>query len=104
MNKRRVIDELTTLLANALRHRIGSIVNSNEIYAQKYEKDAEILLKEAMKVSLQGNWNQYDKIKIKNDLKNKLKSELEKADFINEKKFELMDEEIKKVLKELDLV
>ncbi|MEK6895390.1 MAG: hypothetical protein AABX48_02625 [Nanoarchaeota archaeon] len=103
MNKRRVIGELTTLMANALRHRIGSIVNSNEIYAQKYEKDAEILLKEAMKVSLQVNWNQYDKNKIKEDLKKKLQLELEKADFLNEKKFEILDKEIDKVLRDLDL-
>lgn len=104
MNKRKVIDELTNVLAQSLRHKIGSIVNSNEIYAHKYEKDAEILLRETRKISLQENWNQYDKIKIKEDLKKKLQLELEKADFLNEKKFEMIDKEINLVLKELDLI
>jgi len=35
MSKIKTIKELTNLLAIALRHKIGSIVNENEIYAEK---------------------------------------------------------------------
>jgi hypothetical protein len=98
MNKSDVIDELTNLLAIALRHKIGSLVNDKEIYSQKYAKDAEILLKEAEKISLKLNWNPEDKTKIKEILKRKLKEELEKKDFLSYKKFDLMDEEIEKAL------
>lgn len=98
MNKNDLIDELTNILAVALRHKIGSIVNNKEIYAQKYAKDAEILLKEAEKISLEGNWNIYDKTRIKEELKRRLKNELENKDFIDNKKFELMNEEIDKAL------
>ena len=67
MSKNQNIHELTNILAIALRHKIGSIVNKDEIYAQKYAKDYEIFLKEAVKISLKENWNDSDKIKIKND-------------------------------------
>jgi hypothetical protein len=98
MNKSDIINELTNLLAIALRHKIGSIVNDKEIYAQKYSKDAEILLKETEKISLKLNWNPDDKTKIKEILKRKLKEELEKKDFLSDKKFSLMDEEIENAL------
>ena len=96
MNKKKVIQELTNLLAKSSRHKIGSLVNSDEIYAEKYAKDSEILLKEAQKTALKENWNIYDKSIIKNKLKRKLKAELEKKDFLNEKKFDMMEEEINK--------
>ena len=103
MGKDRTIEELTNLLAVALRHKIGSIVNSNEIYAQKYSKDAEVLLKEAKKTASSINWNSYDKTRIKEKLKIKLEEELRKKEFLDSKKFEIMDEEIEKALKELEL-
>ena len=43
MGKNKDICELTNILAKALRHRIGAIVNSDELYAQKYARDADIL-------------------------------------------------------------
>ena len=98
MKKTKTIRELTNILAVALRHKIGSIVNQNEIYAQRYAKDADILLKEAQKTALKENWNQKDKEKIRGELKNKLKAELEKKEFLDERKFSIMDEEIEKVL------
>ncbi len=103
MSKLKTIHELTNLLAIALRHKIGSIVNVNEIYAQKYSKDAEILMKEAMKISIKENRNDYDKIRIKEELKRKLKIELESKEFLNERKFDIMLEEMNKALKLLKL-
>ncbi|MBS3066508.1 hypothetical protein J4205_01670 [Candidatus Pacearchaeota archaeon] len=103
MSKNQNIHELTNMLAIALRHKIGSIVNKNEIYAQKYARDYEIFLKEAVKVSLRENWNEEDKAKIKNELKRKLKKELEKREFIDNKKFDIMDKEINEILDVLKL-
>jgi len=103
MNKKRAIHELTNLLAIALRHKIGSIVNPDEIYAQKYAKDAEILMKEAMKISAGINWSIQDKTRIRDEVKVKLRLELEKKDFLDNKKFEIMDDEIEKALKMLGL-
>lgn len=103
MSKNQNIHKLTTVLAISLRHKIGSIVNKDEIYAQKYAKDYEIFLKEAVKVSLRENWNEEDKAKIKNELKRKLKKELEKREFIDNKKFDIMDKEINEILDVLKL-
>ena len=103
MSKNQNIHELTNMLAIALRHKIGSIVNKNEIYAQKYARDYEIFLKEAVKISLKENWNDSDKIKIKNELKGKLRDELEKREFIDNKKFDIMDREINNILGVLKL-
>ena len=103
MSKNQNIHELTNILAIALRHKIGSIVNKDEIYAQKYAKDYEIFLKEAVKISLRENWNDSDKIKIKNGLKRKIRDELEKREFIDNKKFDIMDREINNILGVLKL-
>jgi len=103
MSKNKNIHELTNILAIALRHKIGSIVNKDEIYAQKYAKDYEIFLKEAIKISLRENWNDSDKIKIKNELKSKLRDELEKREFIDNKKFDIMGREINEILGVLKL-
>jgi len=98
MGKSKDMDELTNLMTKALRHKIGSIVNKDAFYANKYAKDAEIIMKEAEKVLLRQNWNNYDKVKIKGQLKIKLQKELEKKDFLDNKKFDIMDEEIDKAL------
>ncbi|PIN81375.1 hypothetical protein COV11_02095 [Candidatus Woesearchaeota archaeon CG10_big_fil_rev_8_21_14_0_10_30_7] len=103
MSKTSAIKELTNLLTKSLRHKIGSIVNKNEFYANKYAKDAEVILKHAERVGLEYSWNEEDKATIKEQLKKKLKKELEEKTFIKEEKFEVIDEEINKTLKELDL-
>lgn len=121
MGKNKDMQELTNLMAKALRHKIGSIVNKDEFYANKYAKDAENIMKEAEKVLLRlefANANQrlasssrppprkptgYDKVKIKEELKIKLQKELEQKDFLDNRKFEIMDEEINNSLKEFDL-
>lgn len=104
MNKNRILEELTTLLAISLRHRIGGIVNKNEIYAQRYAKDSEILFKQAEKVKEQITWNYGDKIEIREKLKIKLKIELEKKDFLSDEKYNLIDSEIEKALKDLGIL
>jgi len=103
MGKNKDMDELTNLMTKALRHKIGSIVNKDEFYANKYAKDSEIIMKEAEKVLLRQNWNNYDEVKIKEQLKIKLQKELEKKDFLDNKKFDIMDEEIDKALEAFDL-
>ncbi len=104
MGKNKIISELTNILAVALRHKIGGIVNFSEIYAQKYSKDAEILLKEAEKISLEKNWNAEDKARIRSELKRKLQAELESKDFLDSRKFEIMDNEVEKALSKLHLI
>lgn len=95
--------ELTNLMSKALRHKIGSIVNREEFYAGRYAKDAESIMKEAEKVMLRHNWDKYDKVKIKEQLAEKLKEELEEKDFLDNRKFDIMEDEIDKALKELEL-
>jgi len=101
MSKSSSISELTNLLVKSLRHRIGGIVNFNEIYAQKYSRDAEVLFREVEKVFGAENWNNYDRDRIKQELRKKLKAELERCEFLDERKFEVMDEEINKALANL---
>lgn len=103
MGKNKDIDKIINLLSVALRHKIGSIVNKDEIYAGKYAKDADIILREA-KIHIQKyNWNLSDKEKMKNQLTKKLQKELSEKDFLDSKKFDIMDDEIKKLLKNLCL-
>ncbi len=103
MGKNKDIEILTNLMSKSLRHKIGSIVNENEIYSMKYAKDADVLMKEAEKILNKWNWSNTDKIMIKNKLIKKLKKELEDKDFIDNMKFEIMDKEIEKALKNFNL-
>ncbi|MBS3081196.1 hypothetical protein J4221_07020 [Candidatus Pacearchaeota archaeon] len=103
MGKNKDIEVLTNLMSKSLRHKIGSIVNENEIYSMKYEKDAEVLMKEAEKILNKWNWSSTDKTIIKNKLTKKLKKELEDKDFIDDRKFGIMDKEIEKALKNFKL-
>lgn len=104
MNRRRIIEELTTLLALSLRHKIGSIVNENEIYAQKYAKDAEVLLEQAKKNIVGMSFNIYEKKEIFKKLNTKLEKELASKPFLHNQKFEIIDGEMNKALKELGLL
>jgi len=104
MGKNKDMQELANLMTKALRHKIGSIANKDEFYANKYAKDAENIMKEAEKVLLRQNWNNYDKEKIKELLKKRLHKELEQKDFLDIKKFDIMDGEISKSLKKFDLM
>ena|SRR3989344_3367980 len=94
MSKKAQINKITSILSISLRHKIGAIVNSNELYAQKYSRDAEILFKEAEKLVLREKWNNKDKTKIKEQLEKKLKKELGEKTFLDNKKFELISGEI----------
>jgi hypothetical protein len=104
MSKKQIIDELTTLLAVSLRHKIGSIANKNEVYAEKYAKDAEIFFREAGKVNENANWSYNDKIEIKQELIGKLRKELEQKKFISDEKYDLIDIEVENALKELNII
>ena len=74
MSKKGKIDELVNVLAAALRHKIGSMVNPNALYAERYAKDSEMFFKQAEKTKEQGNWDYNDKIEIKQILKRKFLS------------------------------
>lgn len=103
MNKNKVIEQLSNLLSRGLRHKIGSIVNAQDIYASKYEKESQSLFKQAEEVALDIHWNSDDKKELQTRLKNKLVKELTEKDFLHQRKFEIMDEEIEDILKRLGL-
>jgi|SRR3989338_4142354 len=103
MSKKDSLKELVNILVNSICHKIGSIVNNKADYAKKYEREAENFLNDAKEIAIGENWNQYDKIEIREELKKKVKAELERRIFLDNKKFSLMDEETEKALKELNL-
>ncbi|MBI5389054.1 hypothetical protein HZB01_01605 [Candidatus Woesearchaeota archaeon] len=103
MGKRKTMEQAANILTQSLRHRIGSIVNDHEVYASKYAKDAEILLSEAKKMLEKYHWNADDAQLFKKMVERKLKQELTEKTFLAERKFEIMDEEIEKMLKECQI-
>src|SRR3989338_7370051 len=103
MGKNRDIDQITTILSTALRHKIGAILGIDKRYFKKYEIEFGARRDIAKKILKDCNFNSYDKNIIRIHLKRKLERELEKRYYINEGKFDLVDAEIDKVLKELGL-
>ncbi|MBW2988958.1 hypothetical protein KY358_01430 [Candidatus Woesearchaeota archaeon] len=104
MGKKGDIDQLANIMSRALRHKIGSIVNKDEFYAERYSRDSENLMKEAEKVLDRRKWNKEDKADIRERLKEKLLKELKEKDFLDQKKFDIMDEEADKALERFGLM
>jgi thymidylate synthase ThyX len=104
MGKSDDLQQLANLMSKALRHRIGSIVNKDELYAAKYAKDADVIMREAEKVMMRQHWNAVDKARIKALLYVKLKKELTDKAFLDDKKFDVMNEEMEKALREFELL
>lgn len=101
MGKTQLIKQLTNLLSKALRHKIGSMVNSDEFYTAKYAKDYEVLFREALRIYLQYHWNKQDLSTIRLQVGRKLHKELKEKEFIADKKFEIMDEQLEEVIQRL---
>src|SRR3989344_4086830 len=103
MGKNKDIQELASLMAISLRHKIGSLVNKDEVYAQKYAKDAENIMKEAEKVLLRQHWNVLDRKRIKERLRARLHEDLQQREFLDDKKFDMMYGEIDLALQAFEL-
>ena len=103
MGKKDNIRKLVIFLTLSLSHKIGGIVNENKIYVEKYRKESVNFLNNAKKVALKENWNIQDKKIIKERLRKELMEELNKRDFLDNRKFDIMEEEMNKALKSLDL-
>jgi hypothetical protein len=103
MGRSKTIEELTNLLALSLRHKIGSIVNNEDIYSKKYADESKILLDNAKRNIFGITFNFYEKKEIANKLRIKLKKELEFKAFLKVEKFEIMEREMNLVLMELGL-
>ena len=103
MGKKDNIRKLVIFLTLSLSHKIGGIVNENKIYVEKYRKESVNFLNNAKKVALKENWNIQDKKIIKERLRKELMEELNKRDFLDNRKFDVMEEEMNKALRSLDL-
>ena len=101
MGKKSEIDKLTSIIAGALRHKIGALVGRDEIYAKKYMSEFSARLEMAKKIAKNSNFNSFDRQTIKSKAKYKLKKELEERPYIDDKKYELMDDEIEQVFEEI---
>ena len=89
MGKKHDLDEASTLISTALRHKIGSLVNFQEPYADRYAKDSVVLTKEARKVLLRHNWNADDKRELQELVKKKLHKELKEKNVHRRRKISL---------------
>lgn len=104
MGKNNAIKELTKLLTYAIIHKIGSIVNKDAVYSDKYLKESENFLRMAEEAANKENWNSYDKLTIKKNLQKAVHDELLKRNFLCNKKFDIIEREINNALEILDLV
>ncbi len=103
MGKRDNIKELAVFITQALAHRIGRIIDENALHAEKYRKETLNFMKLAEQVKMKENWNSSDLILLRETVKNNLERELARRTYIDNRKFDIMGEEIEKVLRELEL-
>jgi hypothetical protein len=101
MSKKEEINKLVSALANSLTHEIGAIVNEKSLYVEKYRKESEnfiVISKDILNVL---NLNREDKAHIRAALKIELDKELTKRNYLDIKKFKLVDQKIEEVLRDL---
>lgn len=104
MGKNDTINTLVKLLSHALTHKIGALIEKSSTYAEKYYKESINFFNLSRKEAIKENWNEYDKVLIKKELRNILTKELNRKQFIDERKFSLIDKEIEEALKEIGLL
>lgn len=103
MSKKRNIEEVARVLTLSLAHKIGSIVNKEDLYASKYREEGEHYFKKTLKVAESINWNRVDKVMFKETLQKNLSAELQKRDFLANEKFLFIEQEIASALIALNL-
>ena len=104
MSKSGYIEEIATILATSLSHKIGAILGKDKLYRRKYYIEF-IQRKEFAKEKIVScNLNPQDKQIIKEKIAYRLRKQLEKKEFIGDEKFNLIDSEINELLNELGLL
>lgn len=101
MSKKKEINKLINITAQALRHKIGSVVNSEDYYASKYLKEYESLMLAAKNVAISIKFNLDEKEYFEKELKNTLIKQLESKTFLKKEKFYHVDKEVKEAVKSL---
>ena len=101
MGKQKEIGEIAGFIAFAALHKIASLLNPSAIYAEKYRKEYTNFVKQAEHIFLGKNWNMDDKDKIRAEAQKQAHNALQSRDYIEKKKFKLLDREITEVLEEL---
>jgi len=91
------------LNSGLMRTADASVEFKNFSYAGKYKKEYDTYLQQAKEIAFEENFNYYDKTEIKEKLTKKLRTELEKRDFIDNKKFDLIEGEVNNALSTLNL-
>lgn len=104
MGKNSNIQELARLVGLAVAHSIGSILNSSSLYADKYRKEKDNFLRLAEKIKDREHWNMSDFSLIKKKSVEEAHYELSKREHLDSRKYHLIDEEVEKILRELNLV
>ncbi len=98
MGKREQIKEIARFAALAVVHKIGGLLNPNAIYAEKYKKEYLNFVQQAENLLLGRNWNRQDREAIREETGKQAQLELRRREYIGEKKFEIMNGEIKVIL------
>ncbi len=101
MGKNSNLKQLARFMALAVAHKIGQLMNLNAIYAEKYEKEYKNFMEQAKNIKSRENWNNANKEEIKKEVKSETIKELKRKSHIDDKKFDIMDNEIALSLKEL---
>ncbi len=103
MGKSDTVQELARLIGLAVAHSIGYILNPSSIYADKYRKEILNFMSLAAKTRDKEHWNVSDLRLIKAKAIEETNYELSRRDYLDLRKFELIDGEIEKMLRELEL-
>jgi len=103
MSKKDDMYKLIRFSTLALAHIIGSIVNNEASYSSKYLREYKNFLNQAKNISRKIKLNKTEEEEFTLMLKNDLKSELSKRDFLSDEKFNYIEKEVNDFIKELKL-
>lgn len=104
MGKNSNIRHLARFMALAVAHKIGSLVESTAIYREKYEKEFNSFMVQAVKIRLRENWSSEDKDKIRKEVMSETTKELIRKAHIPDEKLNFISKEVDNALKEAGLL
>ena|SRR3989344_6498136 len=104
MGKRDKIHTLARLIALAVAHRIGVLLDLHSTYANKYRKECANFIRQAENTQWGEHWSSSDKKEILETAKKESLRELAARTYLAPEKFKLLEKEILYVMHELKIL
>ena len=104
MGKSDHLQTLARMIALAVAHKIGYLIQSDSDYAKKYQKEYMNFMRQAESINFLEHWNDFDKEQILQISRKKVTDELSARTYLKAEKFTIIEKELFNVMHDLGLL